>query len=131
MTQNAENFDNTEGAKFDGGKPRYDLIPPEALDALAQLYGIGAAKYADRNWEKGIKYSRVFAAMMRHAWAWWRGEKIDLETGLSHMTSVAWNAFALFTYDARRMEDFNDNPALQEAKPVGNSTPFGMLSSKN
>lgn len=41
-----------------------------------------------RNWEKGIAYSRVFAALMRHMWAWWRGEDKDAETGLSHL----WHA---------------------------------------
>lgn len=102
-----------EGTKYDGGKARYDLIPPEALDELAHLYAFGASKYADRNWEKGINYSRVFAALMRHAWAWWRGERIDPETGLSHMASVAWNAFALFTYDKRGMTQYNDNPYME------------------
>lgn len=105
--------DLVEGTKFDGGKARYDLIPPEALDELAHLYAFGASKYADRNWEKGINYSRVFAALMRHAWAWWRGERIDPETGLSHMASVAWNAFALFTYDKRGMTQYNDNPYME------------------
>ena len=42
------------GTKNDGGKLRYDLIPPRALEALAYVYTIGAAKYSDRNWEKGI-----------------------------------------------------------------------------
>ena len=71
----------TGGAK--GSKPqRYDLIPPEALDALATVYGIGCQKYSDRNWERGYAYGLSFAAMMRHAGAWWRGEEIDKERGV-------------------------------------------------
>lgn len=87
--------------KYDGGKPRYDLIPPEALDALAELYGTGAKKYGDRNWEEGFKWGRVFAAMMRHAWAFWRGEKYDQVDGQHHLIAVAWGAFTLYIHELR------------------------------
>lgn len=99
-----------EGKKYDEGKLRYDLIPPEALEALVKRYTSGAAKYNDRNWEKGILFSRVFGAMMRHAWAWYAGETIDKETGENHMAAVAWNAFALLTYQFRGMDELDDRP---------------------
>ena len=35
------------------GKGRYDLISPIALRRLALVCERGAAKYGDRNWEKG------------------------------------------------------------------------------
>lgn len=91
-----------DSSKKDTGKARYDLIPPEPLDALAELYGIGAAKYADRGWESGMKWGRIFAAMMRHSWKWWRGEKYDPVDGQHHLTAVAWCAFALYTYETRK-----------------------------
>lgn len=91
------------GRKDDAGKARYDLIPPEALEALALLYGTGAQRYGDRNWEKGMSYGRPFAAMMRHAWAWWRGEKFDPKDGQHHLSSVAWNAFTLYMYELRQI----------------------------
>lgn len=89
------------GIKFDSGKPRYDLIPPEPLDGLANLYALGAKKYEDRNWEQGLKWSRVFSAMMRHAWKWFRGEDYDGEDGQHHLLSVIWCAMALYTYFVR------------------------------
>lgn len=67
------------GAKKDDGKLRFDLLPSDALEEIAFVYTIGAKKYADRNWEQGIKWGRVFAATMRHAWAYWRGERYDRE----------------------------------------------------
>ena len=88
-----------EGIKADTGKLRYDLIPPGPLNELANVYTIGASKYAARNWEKGLTWGRVFAAMMRHAWAWWGGEKHDLIDGQHHLSSVAWCAFALMEYE--------------------------------
>jgi hypothetical protein len=80
---------------------RFDLIPAGPLQALAEHFGRGARKYADRNWEKGYAWALSFAAMMRHAWTWWDGEDIDPETGSSHLTAVAWHSFALQEFQAR------------------------------
>lgn len=87
--------------RYDQGKIRYDLIPADALEALAAVYTAGAAKYSERNWEKGMSWSRCFGSLMRHAWAFWRGEVIDAETGCHHMAMAAWNCFALFSYHKR------------------------------
>ena len=89
------------GLRFNEGKARFDLLPPEALEELALHYGRGAAKYADRNWERGMAWCKCFASMMRHSWAWMRGEDFDPETGTHHMIAVAWNAIAIFTYHSR------------------------------
>jgi hypothetical protein len=92
--------------KDDGGKLRYDLIPTEALDELARVYTIGAAKYADNNWRQGgLKFGRIFGAMMRHAWAWWRGERDDPQDGQHHLASVAWCAFSLIVLERERVDD--------------------------
>ena len=87
--------------RFDAGKPRYDLLPPDALEELVMVYTKGAAKYADRNWEKGMSWSRCFGSLMRHSWKFWKGEKLDPETGCHHMAMAAWNALALVAYDMR------------------------------
>lgn len=89
------------GKKSDDGKRRFDLIPVDALEALADLYGMGAEKYGDRNWEGGFKWGRVFAAMMRHAWAWWRGETLDRQDFQHHLIAVAWCAFTLYQFDTK------------------------------
>jgi len=89
----------SRGFKQDQGKPRWDLLPPAALGKLAEVYTFGVAKgYPARNWEKGMAWSRPFAALMRHAWAFWAGEDMDPESGLPHMAHVAWNALALLEY---------------------------------
>src|SRR5690606_14158706 len=77
---------------------RFDLIPAAALHELAEHYGKGAQKYADNNLRLGTDWGLNFAALMRHAWAFWHGEDIDPETGSKHMTAVAWHAFALATF---------------------------------
>ena len=89
--------------RYDAGKPRYDLVPGDALEQLVIVYSRGAAKYSDRNWEKGMSWSRCFGSLMRHAWAFWRGETNDPETGCHHMAMAAWNCFALCSYDLRKV----------------------------
>jgi hypothetical protein len=106
-----------EGVKKDSDKLRYDLIPPEGMEELARVYTIGARKYADRNWELGIKYGRVFGALLRHAFAWARGESLDPVDGQHHLASVAWCALALITYEKRGMSKFDD----RFAKPGDNA----------
>lgn len=96
-------YNNKVALKDDGMKARFDLIPVEPLEALAELYAIGAKKYGDRNWEQGFKWGRVFAALMRHAWAWWRGEKFDPKDGQHHMIAVAWNAFSLYYHELHNL----------------------------
>lgn len=90
-----------EGYKADENKIRMDLIPPEAVEALATVLTFGAKKYADRNWEKGMKWSRPFGALMRHMWAWWKGEEKDPETGYSHLWHAMCCIAFLVTYEQR------------------------------
>lgn len=93
-----------EGLRYDAGKPRYDLIPPEALDALAELYRVGATiKYAERNWEKGMSWQKCYRSLLSHANKWQYGEDFDQETGAHHMTAAAWNAIALLVYHTRQI----------------------------
>jgi hypothetical protein len=73
------------GIKHDNGKPRISLIPREALEGAAKALTFGANKYNAHNFKKGIEYSRLVDAVMRHLIAWIDGEDNDLESGLSHL----------------------------------------------
>lgn len=94
----------TGGVKEDARKLRYDLIPPFAMERFAEVWTIGAGKYGDRNWEKGISWGRIFAALMRHSWKWFSGEKFDTVDGQHHLASVAWCAFVLMEYERTHPE---------------------------
>lgn len=86
--------ERTGGEK--GRKPaRFELIPSDSLFCVAEVYGSGADKYADRNWEQGVDYSLMFGAMQRHLWAWWAGENLDPESGLSHLGHAAFHVLGL------------------------------------
>ena len=88
----------SEGRKDDSGKTPWHLMPPDALNQIAQVLEFGANKYGDRNWERGMNWSRPFSALMRHMWAWWRGEDRDPETGLSHLAHAGCCILFLLTY---------------------------------
>jgi len=116
MTQRAAEA----GKKDDGGKPRWDLLPPDAMDELVRLYTAGADKYGEYNWAKGMSWSRVFAAMMRHAWSFWRGENLDTDpvgAKQHHMASVAWCALTLLAYTLRKAGT-DDRPVLTKRDPT-------------
>lgn len=101
----------TEGRKDDSSKVRIELIAPELIFAVAEISTFGAKKYADRNWELGMNWSRVFGALMRHMWAWWGGAAptsksfifgdLDMETGKSHLWHAGCCIMYLIAYEAR------------------------------
>lgn len=91
------------GVKHDQGKPRMDLIAPELQVALAEILTFGAAKYNDRNWEAGMRWGKVFAALMRHLWDWWAKKGPDPETGKSHLWHASCCIMFLVAYEARNV----------------------------
>lgn len=75
------------------GKGRYDLVPPGPLLRLAQLYERGAAKYGDRNWEKGQPLMSFLCSAERHLGKLKMGESTE-----DHAAAIAWNVFGyMFT----------------------------------
>lgn len=100
----------TGARKDDGEKIRMELLPPELIEATATVLTFGAQKYAARNWEKGMQWGRVFGALMRHLWAWWRGERGDPETGYSHLWHAACCLAFLIAYEQRGVGE-DDRPA--------------------
>lgn len=62
-----------------------------------------------RNWEKGMAWSRLFAATQRHLWAFWNGEDMDQETRVSHLTNAVFGCFALREY-MRTHPELDDRP---------------------
>ena len=81
---------------------RFDLLPAGPLWEVARLYGAGAQKYEDRNWERAYPWSLSFAAMMRHAWLFWGGESTDPETQCHHLAAVVFHALALMEFESKQ-----------------------------
>ena len=104
--------ERTGGAK--GAKlARFDLLPWKAIWQVAELYGKGAEKYEERNWERGYDWSLSYAAMQRHAALLAQGEWLDAETRCPHLASVIFHALALLTFFETHPE-LCDLPALRK-----------------
>lgn len=82
---------------------RLDLLPWDALLAVARHYGLGAKKYGDRNWEKGMPFSTFYASGMRHLIA-----SKDGQTDEDHDAAEIFNALARIAFRIRGRTDLND-----------------------
>lgn len=81
-------------------KPRWELLPLDAIEEIVKVYTMGAEKYADNAWKTiPDAHRRYLAALFRHVAAYERGERLDKESGLSHLAHAAWNAIAILWLD--------------------------------
>lgn len=87
--------------KDDNGKLRWDLLPLDVVEKLVEIYEFGANKYEENSWrtiENG--YKRCRAALFRHLTAYDKGERVDPESGKSHLAHAAWNALSMVYFDS-------------------------------
>lgn len=89
------------GRKDDGAKAPWHLLPWDAVRAIVLVLAFGATKYAPRNWERGMDWSRCYAACIRHLTAWWDGEGKDVETGFSHLWHAGCCIIFLIAFELR------------------------------
>jgi hypothetical protein len=74
----------------------YDLVPfQEMTEAYVRVAEFGAKKYAPWNWSKGLSRVQIIGSLLRHTFAYLRGEERDKDSGLLHTDHVLWNAAAL------------------------------------
>lgn len=87
------------GKRENQGKPRVSLIMTKALMEVGKVGTMGAEKYDDHNWRGGMKHSFMMDAAFRHLLKYNNGERVDDESGLSHLSHAAWNILALLDYE--------------------------------
>jgi len=87
--------------KYDGGKPRLELIDPEFILGVGKVLTFGAEKYEDDNWKKATPADRKRStgSLLRHTMAYQKGEMIDPESGLEHLYHMATNIMFMSWYD--------------------------------
>lgn len=74
------------------GKGRYDLLPFRAIDELAKHMEAGVTEggYEARNWEKGMRISRLLDGTLRHL-----GQAVVGLTDEPHWRAALWNLTCL------------------------------------
>lgn len=91
----------SEGKK-DEGKNRLDLVYPILIEQVGRVRTFAVtSKYGDpENWKTiDNLIPRYTAAAMRHFEAWRSGEKVDRESGLSHLAHCACNIMFLMEWE--------------------------------
>ena len=118
-------FDKAESgaAREKLNQDTYDLVPyQEITDAYVRVAEFGAKKYAPWNWSKGLSRVQLSCSLLRHLFAYIRGEDCDQESGLKHTDHILWNAAALShnehwdIEDGRRGEPHRDYK-IQKGQP--------------
>ncbi len=81
--------DSNPKAVFGDAKPSVSALPNPVMYELGLALMEGALKYGRHNWRKdGVRFSTYYDACRRHLDAWWEGEDIDDESGLSHLVKA-------------------------------------------
>lgn len=97
------------------GKGRYDLMSPFFARRLAVHFERGANKYADRNWEKGMKFSRYLDSAERHLAQFKMGMEDE-----DHIIACIWNLAAIVHHQELDELEFDDLPHYLKKKEDGN-----------
>jgi hypothetical protein len=84
-------MNNEEGIKHDEDKLRFDLIPIETLDGVAEVFTFGAKKYKENNWKLVSPKERFYSAALRHIFKHQQGEILDKESKLPHLDHAISN----------------------------------------
>jgi hypothetical protein len=99
------------GARYNDGKVQYHYTPLHLLDGVNRVWTIGAKKYKEWNWTKGMAWTHPYNSMQRHMSAWFRGEDRDPETGESHLDHAICNLLMLKHYETHYVEG-DDRPKM-------------------
>lgn len=111
----------TRAIRHDQDKPDMSLLSPIAMFGLARVMTHGLKKYPGSQWKKGMAWSKVTAALLRHLFKFMAGEDFDFDSNcqgcqnnkcanhsaLPHVDCIAANAMFLQEY-FRKHKDLDD-----------------------
>jgi hypothetical protein len=110
-----------EFVKNDSAKNPLHLLPTVALESVGEVLAFGAKKYTEYGWRTVDKRSRYYSAVIRHLFAWWRGENLDPESGLPHLSHAACSV--LFLLEANLSNLGADDRPTPPPAPTSKESP--------
>ena len=96
-----------QALRYNQGKTQWSLVDFDSLEGLVHVLEYGAKKYNKDNWKKGMPVTQVSESLMRHLFAFLRGEDIDPESGCRHISHVMCNTMFL-EYILREKPHYDD-----------------------
>ena len=104
----------SKALRFDEGKLRYDLVPLTPIRGYAKICTKALVKYPERNWERGMLWSKCLGPLKRHLAEFEAGNDFDFDPNcegckagncknhlgkdVKHIDQVIWNAGAISSY---------------------------------
>lgn len=129
--------------RYNSGKPQWSLVEFKSLEPLVRVLEYGAHKYSlfstengqtikgseisieeskkytlissgRDNWKLGLDKTEILESLSRHLFALMDGEKVDSESGISHIGHILCNALFYSHYDKELdINELNDNEIIQ------------------
>lgn len=89
--------------RYDAGKTPFadfDTFFDEGFAAeIGAAFRYGAIKYGKDNWKAGMSWFRCMNSCRRHLLAFWKGERLDPESGIHHLALATCSIMFLFVYE--------------------------------
>lgn len=106
--RNAGYPDDNPKTALGEAKPKISSTPTIGIREMGKVFELGAKKYGRYNWRlHQVSATVYYDAAWRHLSAWFDGEDIDPESGVSHLAHVM--ACMTILMDAQHHEMLNDN----------------------
>ena len=119
MTDSLKKFTTGAVRGKDADNVRFDLITPIGLRRLAETCHVGAQRYGDHNWLRGIPSSEMLNHAIRHIYLWLEGDREE-----DHLAHAAWNILGVCHFE-EAMPEMIDVPCRrsQEEEPHAQTKP--------
>jgi hypothetical protein len=101
--------------RFNEGKRQWALVDFRSLEPMVEVLEFGAKKYSPDNWKKGLPVRSIIESLLRHTFAFLRGQDKDPESGLSHIGHMMCNLMFLSYVMMNKKEKFDDRSKEKSA----------------
>lgn len=110
-----------EGHKDCKGKADWSVVPLDGMDGIIRVFEKGQIEHCGyRTWLPGIRYSKLFSAIMRHLTDWFfKGLNKDRKSGEHPLCHVAANCLMLLTYIPKKQVNgfvYDDRPCSSKSR---------------
>lgn len=108
-----------QGDRYNKDKIRFHLVPHRALKGVANVFTMGAKKYDDWNWQRGLPWMEVVSSLQRHLESFIDGEDYDPESGELHVNHITANSMMLADFYVTNPQHDNRPHFYLDDKKIG------------